>query len=868
MKMSTPFGELKASRDQLLSMCSNGDIPEDFHDKYTEAMDQYFRRALQESGTGRGLFRLKRPFALIAVGGYGRRELCLHSDIDIMILFGAGIPQQAKELSREFFFPLWDLGLEVGYAIRDIRDCLSLSNNDFEVLTSMMDARFICGDSPLYLSLVEKLRSEVLSKKSTAFARWLDERDQIRTRIHGDASSLLEPHLKEGSGGLRDYHHMLWLAKAFFNLRIPRDLEYSGKLSHNEYQQLMGHLRLIWLVRNHLHALSERKNDKLTFEHQEKIAARLGFRDRKDFKAVEQFLGKLHTSMLSIKSLHRAFTKEHLPHRRAIREAPAYGLIPEGIHIDDEELTYDSATTIISRPLLLMEIFEASAHLGRAISLEAIRLTREFLYLVDDNFRNSPKAVRSFLNIIGGEHGVEALEQMFETGLLDAFIPEFAQIKDRVQFDTYHIYPVGKHCLEAVRFLKTLGAMKEILFLDIFTDLAEPETLLLSALFHDIGKVGRRHAERGAVITQEILRRFGYADKPAEDILFLVRHHLLLVENATRRDLNDEKAVVQCARTIGDVERLKMLYLLTWADSKATGPRAWTDWIANLVQELFFKILHILEQGELATPQASRKLERVKSQVFHSMKERMDHSTLEALFEAMSPRYLLNTPTSDILQHLEMVTTLNKCKDEQEPESFYLSSKKDDVGGCWKLTFIAKDRPGLFSDMAGVLALNNVNILAADVYTWKDGTAVDILRVSSPPDPIHPHETWKRIERDLENTFKGNMCLSHRLKEKSRPSIFAASYPAPRPPQVNVDNDSSDFFTLIEVFAHDRAGLLYLITKALFDLRLDIRIAKIATKADQIADVFYVRDLEGQKVVDPEQIVKIKETILHQLTQS
>jgi [protein-PII] uridylyltransferase len=223
--MITPFEELKQSKEHLLSVFSNGAGMENFQENYTEITDQYFRRMLQESKTGHRLFRDKRPFAFVAVGGYGRRELCLHSDIDIIILFGSKIPARAKQLSDEIFFPLWDLGLDLGYGIRTIKDCITLSKDDFEVLTSMMDARFICGDSPLFLSLTESLHKKVISKKTTAFGRWLEDRDKIRMDSFGDASYLLEPNLKEGIGGLRDYHHMLWLARTSFHSRIPRDLE-------------------------------------------------------------------------------------------------------------------------------------------------------------------------------------------------------------------------------------------------------------------------------------------------------------------------------------------------------------------------------------------------------------------------------------------------------------------------------------------------------------------------------------------------------------------------------------------------------------------------------------------------------------------
>lgn len=865
--MTSPLKELKKSRDNLLSHFLDGSVRETFQEKYTEAIDRYFRRSLQESDPGRSLFREKMPFAFVAVGGYGRSELCFHSDIDIIILFGSKIPAQAKELSDDIFLPLWDLGLDLGYGIRSIKDCMTLSKQDFEVLTSLMDARFLCGDSPLFFSLMEDLKKKVISKKAIRFARWLEDRDKIRLETFGDASHLLEPHLKEGIGGLRNYHHILWLAKAFLDFTVPRDLEYLGKFSHNEYRQLRDDLDFIWLVRNHLHHQSGRKNDRLSFEFQETIAKKLAYKDQEEILGVEQFMGRLHACMASIKSLLRSFANSLPSKKHAASKDYPVGNIPTGLHIHQGEICFDSAKAILSDPLLLMDIFLQSSTLNCPLSLEATRLIREFLYLVDDAFRETNRPVQSFLKIMNRKNAAETLDQMLETGFLGAFIPEFGRISDLVQFDAYHVFPVGRHSIETAKYLNNISSQNEMLLLDMFSDLQNPEPLLLAALFHDIGKIGHEHAKKGVTITRNILKRFHYDNSKAEDILFLVGNHLLLAETATRRDLNDEKVVVQCARTIGDVERLKMLYLLTWADSKATGPRAWNEWIANLVQELFFKILHILEKKELATPHAMVKVEETSSEVRRLLADQIDSRELDGFLEVMPPRYMLNTGAHNILDHLSMYQRMKERLMNNETDAFMLEAKQDEPEGCCEITFLAKDRHGLFSDMAGVLALNNINILSADIYTWRDGTALDIFKVTEPLDSIRPDKVWNNVRRDLRHVFTGKLSLEYRLSKRRAPSILSEKKRPARPSRVTVDNRASDFFTVIEIFTDDRVGLLFTITNTLFNLRLDIRIAKIATKADQVADVFYVRDFEGQKVEDKKQITEIKEALLHQLKQ-
>jgi [protein-PII] uridylyltransferase len=865
--MASPSDELKRARSELISLFSTGEVSETFQETCAEIMDYYFRRSVQESDTGQRLFRDKEPFALVALGGFGRRDLCIHSDIDVLILFESKVPSAAKKLAEDFFYPLWNLGLDLGHAIRGIKDCLSLASENLEALTALMDARFICGDSPLYLALMEKLDKKTLSKKRLTLSRWLEEQNQTRMTVFGDASCLLEPNLKEGIGGLRDYHHLLWLAKAFFHLRTPKDLETSGLLSHKEYADLENHLKFIHLVRNHLHRESARKNDRLTFDHQETIAQALAFKDQNGLLAVEQFLGQIHASMASIKSLRHSFVFTHFPgSRKNGTGAAASESLSAPFHMDQGEIHFPSATAILGDPLLLLDIFVEGVKAGCPLSLESKRLVREFLYLVDEPFRLSERAARGFLSILNAPNAPEALDQMLETGFLCAFIPEFEPIQDRVQFDHYHLFPVGRHLLQTVRHLKALHQERDILLADIFLDLPDPEPLFVAALFHDIGKTGKDHAAKGAALVRKILKRFGYDRKKMEDVCFLVHRHLLLAETASRRDLNDEKIVVQCAGTVGTMERLKMLYLLSWADGKATGPRAWNDWIANLVLELFFKILHILERGELATPDASRRMKQSMQQVRSWIGDRLSPAAREALFDGMPANYLIETAPRTIARHLRLYETLREARAKGLESAFCLEGEAEPSSGTYEVTFLARDRAGLFSDVAGVMALNNINILSARIYTWRDGTAVDIFTVTPPLDPIHTEEIWERIKKDLAEAFEGRLPLSERLQQKAEPSILSRKKTLRRQTQVIVDNSSSDFFTLIEVFADDRIGLLYQITHTLFTLGIDIRVAKIATKGDQVADVFYVLDLEGQKVMEQEKVEKIRDVLLKDLS--
>jgi len=822
---------------------------------------------VQESPQCHALFRRGISFGFLAVGGYGRRELCLHSDIDLVILFDKRIPQEASGIVTEILYPLWDLGLELGYGTRTVKDCMKLAAEDLEVLTSLMDARFLCGDSPLFLKLAEKLQRKVFRPRSRVLVEKLLADQDARTQKFGDASHRLEPDLKEGIGGLRDYHHMLWMAKALLGLRVPRDLEVLGALSSSEYDQLCKHLDVVWQIRRHLHRLSGRANDRLYFEYQDPIAQTLGYPERKGFPPVEQFLGRLHEAMAGIKALHRAFVEDHVtsPSKQSV-PVHVRGL-PPALSAGKRGLSFGSPEAIPADPPLLMEIFWWSARSGMTLSREALRLVGEFLHLVDHRFRTKPQVSDRFLEMLRAPYLHQALEKMLESGFLENLIPEFLPIKDRVQFDAYHVFPVGWHCLETVRHLKEISRQQDILLPGILEDLPDPTPLLLGALLHDIGKAGKNHAERGARMARPILDRLGCAPAVREDVVFLIRYHLLLFETATRRDLNDEKSVVLFASRVENINRLKMLYLLTWADSKATGPKSWNEWIAGLTQELFFKALHVLEREELATVSASRKMKRKLGALRKKIGPETSEKALGAVTDQMTPRYLLNISPGEIARHAMISLALKKENAPGDFPAFHLDARPASTQETWEVTVLAQDRPGLFADLTGVLAVNDINILSADIYTWRDGTAVDLFRVTGPLDPLHPEEAWDKVRRDVARTLAGKMDLESRLRAKRSSLVLKGSHGPTRPPLVTLDNDGSDFFTLVEVFAPDRIGLLHTISKTLFELGVDIRIAKIGTKGDQVADVFYVRDFVGRKILEPEAMEKIRRSLTRRLEQ-
>ncbi|MGE5258022.1 MAG: [protein-PII] uridylyltransferase [Hyphomicrobiales bacterium] len=838
----------------------------DFMKQHARVLDDFFEQAFETSMIGPRMEINKNPYAIIALGGYGREEQCLHSDVDLLFLFGKRIPSEAEHLIREMIYPLWDIGMDVGYSTRSLKECLSLAAKDLNVLTPILDARFICGMSMLYSELMAQLRDKVIRKHADRLMDELVAYTRSRHAQYGDSAYLLEPNLKEGQGGLRDYHTMLWMARLEVDLHQPRDLEYYGMLSHAEFQDLWDALGFIWITRNHLHRLCRRKYDQLHFENQIAIAERMKYKSEDGQQPVERFLGELHSRMERVKQQHLMLLHEIGPEKKGRRRSTPK--IPvEGIEIVSwGMLNFTGPEVILKRPELLMRIFEESARLKMPLSGEAKRLVKEFVHLVDPVYRSAPEIVRAFERILlAPEPAAGLLDDMLTTGFLGAFIPEFLKISNRIQYDEYHLYPVDKHLLRTVQTVKQLAGedrTSEPLFARIFRELKNRVLLVWAALLHDIGKaeVDREHSETGAEMVRRILTEKALTPAEVETVAFLVSEHLYLIKTATRRDIHDEETAIVCARRIKDIERLKMLYLLTVADSIATGPAAWNDWTSHLLREFFLKVLNVLEKGELASEKAVAAIERKREALMSAADSEAARRDIEAAFPVLTPRYLLSVAPENIASHIGLFHRL-----ELKKSDFVWDIHPSSEGATRTVTICAKDRPGLVASMAGVFTLNNINILDVQVFTWRNGTALDIFEVTPPPDRIFEEDKWRRAEENLKAVLSGRLDLANALKPRLEAARMAKPRTAKRPHRVKVDNTSSGFFTIIEVFTYDFQGLLYSIADALFRAELDIWVAKIATKVDQVVDVFYVRDLSGQKVDSPERVAAIEGAVLQRL---
>jgi len=850
---SRAFETLRQSRQEILAapdaaLCR----------RLSEAFDAYFRDRVGEIPPQRV------PFAVLAVGGYARSELCPRSDIDAIILYKKSVPGQAKELSQAIFFPLWDLGLELGHGVRSISDCIDLSRKDWKVFASLLDVRHLAGDRSVYDEFMARRDRKLLPGAGRNFKIWLDGQNSSRAATYGDASGMLEPNLKEGMGGLRDVHQVRWL-DALSRLE-------GGGLPQGDLDVLEAHLRFLLTVRNHLHLLESHKTDRLGLDAQRELAPRLGFQASGAILAVEAFMAELHRVMAEIRTLHRAswplLAVE--PGRRRVAQESLGGcaVLTQG------GLGFDLPPGRGVTPAQILEVFGYALRHGRAMSLAARRTIEAAL----------PELSRFAATAEGAAHAYDlitramlhpgseaALTDMVETGVLGALLPEFARVRDMVQYDVFHIHPVGRHTLETIFEIKR-AADPAHPYHAHYAALPHPERLYWGALCHDIGKgLGGAHSEKGADIVREMLDRLGLGDESLSDVCFLVLRHLMLADTAFRRDISDRDILAECAQRTGTVQRLDMLLLLTVADSLATGPSAWNDWKASLLGELYQKVKAVLTGGKLFDPSDAQHMLVLRDHLHDKARGLFDAERLEARLDAMPPRYLLSRSPENILGDLALVAQLDADLAEdfrQRPSSLagrgvaVVETIPYPGGDGWKVTLAARHQPSLFATMAGVLALHDVNIRSTEFFLWGDSTELHAYQTSNPPDTLFSDELWGRVRRAVRYALTGKLSLDYRIQQKRASPLTPRQPDMGITPAVVVDNEGSDYFTLIQVRAGDRIGLLYDIAVVLDSLGLDVRMAKIDTQGLEVFDVFFVRGEKGRKIVDSARQEEIRLALL------
>ncbi|HEX9455004.1 MAG TPA: [protein-PII] uridylyltransferase [Candidatus Binatia bacterium] len=839
---------------------------------YSTVMDHLIRHLLGAVSAD-ALYRFpgQNPrFAIIAQGGYGRGELNPQSDIDLLFLYTWKVTPVVEAMTERLLYTLWDCGLQVGHATRTVSECVRLAESDMKIRTALLDARFLCGDFALYGEFEKAVESKLVKKGVNRFIREKLAESAARHKSYGGSVYLLEPEVKEGEGGLRDIQTAQWIARAKLKTKDLDSLALSGIVSSTDVVNLKESQDFLLRVRNELHFSTGKHQDQLTFEHQEKVSDALGHKGEGSLRGVEVFMRNyyLHAAQISRLStlvIHRVTECD----KPRFTDKLAFGrTLREGIRISRGHLNVTKPEVLRAQPHNLISIFDDAQKYGCEISHETRELLRQNLDLIDDKFRRSAAANLPFFNILKWKDGVyETLLAMHRCGVLGAFIPEFGRLLCMVLHDAYHIYTVDEHSLKLVMEIERLKAGEYSEALPLLTQIAREtekiELLYLGMMFHDIGKgFGGGHSEIGANMVRQIARRMRLNADDGAMVEFLVRHHLLMTNTAFRRDLEDERTIFAFAKAMGSVNNLKMLYLLTFADVKAVGPDVWNPWKASLVGELYVKALNLLEEvekGEFEREDIRAVIRRIQTRVRRELAKDYDEATVENFIEIMPDRYFLSTPENDIPSHFELMERYRGKKPEVSVQHF---PERD----CSSVVLCSHDRPGLFASITGVLSALNLDILNARIFTANDGRILDVFRIShhGRSELVMNDQKWQRFRAMLEGVLDGKSDVV-KLVESSKPSLFLQRHAPKVSTVVNIDNDASDEFTVVEIFTEDRIGVLFTITYSLHRLGLSIHVAKISTNVDQVADVFYVTDQAGNKVTDAEQVETMQQYLRHTL---
>ena len=805
---------------------------------------------------------LMEHITLVAVGGYGRGELNPFSDIDIMFLHDGSIASsRIEDIAQKLLYFLWDMRLDVGYSVRVISDCVEMAASDGTVKTALMDARYLSGSRVLFNNLNKVIFSQILPKSSDKFIKEKLSDMKVRREKYGSTVYLLEPNLKEGEGGLRDLQTAMWVARVKYKFEDPKELIIKGILNEEELESYHAALDYLWRIRNELHYFSGRKNDQLTFDAQVHLAGFFGYQDRGRILAVEDFMRDYYRHANRVEHFASGLVSSCIWRDEGALRILGYFVrrpVGDGCFVLKGELIVPDESVVLENPTVLMQIFELAQKHRAQLNVRVKGLIRKNLSLINDKFRRNRDVNQSFMNILKSSHGVaETLRLMHHLEFLNRFIPELEHIYCKVQHDIYHIYTVDIHTLFAVEEAEKMlnGLSKELIPFpcEIAGQIGKPELLILSVLFHDVGKgEGGGHAEKGAAMIPTIARRMGLSREDSERLEFLVRQHLIFAHISQRRDLQDEKMIVQFASQMETSENLKMLFLLTIADVRAVGSEVWTTWKSLLFQELYEKAFNVLERGDFHHEASSERVKAVIKKVTDILGDEFPAADVRDELRAMPVRLLLSNNLPLITDHARMLISL-------KDDNVLMKLDHQLESGYSEFTICTHDLPGLFSRITGVMAANGVNILGAQINTSRNGKVLDILQVNSPQGiMITDEQRWQKVQNDIRLVLHDEANVTELVAKRQRPTLLTAR-PAPRfSTRIEFDNEVSDNYTVIDIYTHDKVGLLYLITSTLTHLGLYIGVSKISTKVDQVADVFYVRDIFGQKIMAADKLEEIK----------
>ena len=785
--------------------------------------------------------------AVIAVGGYGRGEMALHSDVDLLFLTPYKMTVWAESVIETMLYILWDLRLKVGHASRNIRDCIRLGTEDFTIRTAMLEQRYLCGNDALATELEEKLWQDLFQGTEREFIEAKLEEREARHEKQGGQRYLVEPNVKEAKGGLRDLQSLYWIAKYVFRITSTDELAGLDVFRPDEFTKLEKAENFLWAVRCHLHLTTRRAMDMLTFDLQVEIAERLGYRDKSGRRAVEHFMQEYFLHATAVGDLTRIFlTSLEASHAKA---EPLLQRIftrkirpPKGFKVVHNRLAISDEAVFLADKLNLLRLFEEGLRTGLLIHPDAMRLVTANLNLVDDAMRNDKTARRIFLDLLL-KHGnpERALRRMNELGILARFIPEFEPIVAMMQFNMYHHYTVDEHTIQCLTNLAQIERRELIEELPLASHILKTglnrKVLYTALLLHDLGK-GRDedHSILGARITRKVAPRLGLDKTESETVEWLVRHHLLMSDMAQKRDISDPRTIRDFAKAVQTVKRLDLLTVLTVCDIRGVGPETWNNWKATLLRSLYRETHKALETGLEALNR-----DNIGSEAKHALRAALPLWSKAALKREIDRHYPPYWQGLHVTTHVLFAQLLDGIREDEIRIDLHPENERDATRVCFAIV----DHPGIFSRLAGAVALVGANVVDARSFTSKDGYATAAFWIQDGEGKPYSATRLPRLRQMIEKILSGKVLAKEAIKDRDKVKKRERAFKVPT--SITFDNEGSEIYTIIEVDTRDRAGLLYDLTRTLADANIYIASSVVATYGEQVVDNFYVKDMFGLK---------------------
>jgi [protein-PII] uridylyltransferase len=846
--------ELKQKFDPQLSVKDLLKEKSDFIDEILTASWQHF--SADHAG----------KLCLIAVGGYGRQELFPHSDIDLVILLDSGDVSVYQEMLTNFLTSLWDIGLKPGQSVRTVEQCVTAAINDQTIMTSIMENRLITGNATLHQTLKDEITPDKIWPSGQFFAAKMLEQHQRHTKYHETAYNL-EPNIKEGPGGLRDMQVITWVFKRHYNSKTLRELIQYGFLPEAEYDQLISALHVLWRVRYALQLLTGRSEDRLIFDYQRDLARQFGFstENQRYNEDVEQFMQFYFKTILELQRLNEMLLQlfnERFVVGESSKEAETlndhFVVINKYIEAKDEQV-------FGRQPLALLEIFlilQKNTSL-KGIRATTIRLIRKNLHLIDDNFRHDKAANHLFMEIFRQPNGITTqLRRMNRYGVLAAYLPCFANIVARMQYDLFHIYTVDEHTLFVIRNLRRFSLAKhqhELPFCnDVFSLINKQEILFIAALFHDIAK-GRNgdHSTIGEEIARDFCRQHGFSAHDTKLVTWLVRNHLVMSMTAQRKDISDPDIVHEFAQKVGSIEYLNYIYLLTVADIRATNPELWNDWKDSLLKELYSATHSALRRG-LQNPLALK--DRIQEHRNEAKDElvRMgfSESALEKIWQHVNDDYFLRYSSDEIVWQSSAIAA------SSTPDLPLVILRSQTRRGSAEVFVYTKNMGAIFSISTATLDQLGLTILDARIMTTDDDYVLNTFQVlEQSGEPINEKYRITHICNALRHNLLHQEVKEHR--NIHRQSRQAKHFPIPT--NIKFHSDPLNNQTIMELITTDRSGLLSQVGRVFNKLDINLHSARITTIGSRVEDMFYITDLHVQPISDTGMQEQLRDELIYVL---